>query len=257
MSFMAEVRHERPRRLLRGARARREHRRRRAPDARDLRRRLALRGRHLGPARPPADRLAVRPRRDRGAAVRADPARARRAQPLARAVLPAVERHADRAHAPWSWRPTAASTSPLALLFFVPVIFAALSYPLASVVAIGALDYVAYVAVGVAGRRGRTPSTSGFFALCLGVHRRAVRLARPQPGPPPRGARARVARGPADRLPQPPRLRGALRRRAAAARCASGRPVRADHARPRPLQGGQRHARPRAPATSCCAGPSR
>ena len=34
-----------------------------------------------------------------------------------------------------------------------PVIFAALSYPLASVVAIGALDYIAYVAVGVAGDR--------------------------------------------------------------------------------------------------------
>ena len=35
------------------------------------------------------------------------------------------------------------STSPLALLFFVPVVFAALSYPLASVVAVAALDYVA------------------------------------------------------------------------------------------------------------------
>jgi len=39
------------------------------------------------------------------------------------------------------------STSPLALLFFIPVVFAALSYPLASVVAIAALDYVAYVVV--------------------------------------------------------------------------------------------------------------
>ena len=59
------------------------------------------------------------------------------------------------------------STSPLALLFFIPVIFAALSYPLASVVAIGALDYVAYVAVGVAGDR-PDPEYVGFFALCLG-----------------------------------------------------------------------------------------
>src|SRR5438874_7131435 len=32
------------------------------------------------------------------------------------------------------------STSPLALLFFVPMVFAALSYPLASVIVIGALD---------------------------------------------------------------------------------------------------------------------
>ena len=59
------------------------------------------------------------------------------------------------------------STSPLALLFFIPVVFAALSYPLASVVTIAALDYVAYVAVGVAGER-PDPEYVGFFALCLG-----------------------------------------------------------------------------------------
>jgi len=59
------------------------------------------------------------------------------------------------------------STSPLALLFFVPVVFAALSYPLASVVTIGALDYIAYIAVGVAGRQ-PDPEYVGFFALCLG-----------------------------------------------------------------------------------------
>ena len=59
------------------------------------------------------------------------------------------------------------ATSPLALLFFVPVVFAALSYPLASVVAIGALDYLAYVAVGVAGTS-PSPEYVAFFALCLG-----------------------------------------------------------------------------------------
>jgi diguanylate cyclase (GGDEF)-like protein len=58
------------------------------------------------------------------------------------------------------------STSPLALLFFVPVVFAALSYPLASVIAISALDYVAYVAVGVAGQR-PDPQYVGFFAFSL------------------------------------------------------------------------------------------
>jgi diguanylate cyclase (GGDEF)-like protein/putative nucleotidyltransferase with HDIG domain len=58
------------------------------------------------------------------------------------------------------------STSPLALLFFIPVVFAALTYPLASVVAIGALDYVAYVAVGVAVKQ-PDPEYVGFFALCL------------------------------------------------------------------------------------------
>src|SRR3954452_17782913 len=54
------------------------------------------------------------------------------------------------------------STSPLALLFFVPVVFAALSYPLTSVIVIGALDYIAYVAVGVAGTRPDPPYV-GFF----------------------------------------------------------------------------------------------
>lgn len=59
------------------------------------------------------------------------------------------------------------STSPLALLFFVPVVFAALSYPLKSVIAIAALDYVAYVAVGVAGEQPK-PEYVGFFAFSLG-----------------------------------------------------------------------------------------
>jgi diguanylate cyclase (GGDEF)-like protein len=59
------------------------------------------------------------------------------------------------------------STSPLALLFFVPVVFAALSYPLASVVVIGALDYIAYVAVGVFGQQ-PDPQYVGFFAFSLG-----------------------------------------------------------------------------------------
>jgi diguanylate cyclase (GGDEF)-like protein len=58
------------------------------------------------------------------------------------------------------------SNSPLALLFFVPVVFAALSYPLPSVVAISALDYVAYVAVGVAGTR-PDQQYVGFFAFSL------------------------------------------------------------------------------------------
>jgi diguanylate cyclase (GGDEF)-like protein len=57
--------------------------------------------------------------------------------------------------------------SPLALLFFIPVVFAALSYPLASVVAIGAVDYLAYIAVGVTGAR-PDPEYVGFFALSLG-----------------------------------------------------------------------------------------
>lgn len=58
------------------------------------------------------------------------------------------------------------STSPLALLFFVPVVFAALSYPLPSVIAIGALDYVAYVAVGATGAQ-PDPEYVAFFAFSL------------------------------------------------------------------------------------------
>jgi diguanylate cyclase (GGDEF)-like protein len=58
------------------------------------------------------------------------------------------------------------STSPLALLFFVPVVFAALSYPLPSVIAISALDYIAYVAVGVASTR-PDQQYVGFFAFTL------------------------------------------------------------------------------------------
>jgi diguanylate cyclase (GGDEF)-like protein len=58
------------------------------------------------------------------------------------------------------------STSPLALLFFVPVVFAALSYPLVPVIVISALDYVAYVAVGVAGEQ-PDPQYVGFFAFSL------------------------------------------------------------------------------------------
>jgi diguanylate cyclase (GGDEF)-like protein len=58
------------------------------------------------------------------------------------------------------------STSPLALLFFVPVVFAALSYPLASVIVISALDYIAYVAVGVGGSH-PDPEYVGFFAFSL------------------------------------------------------------------------------------------
>jgi diguanylate cyclase (GGDEF)-like protein len=58
------------------------------------------------------------------------------------------------------------STSPLALLFFVPVVFAALSYPLPSVILIGALDYIAYIAVGV-GAAHPHPEYVAFFAFSL------------------------------------------------------------------------------------------
>jgi diguanylate cyclase (GGDEF)-like protein len=59
------------------------------------------------------------------------------------------------------------STSPLALLFFIPLIFAALSYPMVLVVAIGSIDYLAYIVVGATGASPHREYV-GFFALCLG-----------------------------------------------------------------------------------------
>jgi diguanylate cyclase (GGDEF)-like protein len=58
--------------------------------------------------------------------------------------------------------------SPFALLFFLPIAFAALSYPLPSVVAIGALDVLTFVTVGLAGGNASQPSLA-FFASCLAI----------------------------------------------------------------------------------------
>ncbi len=45
--------------------------------------------------------------------------------------------------------------SPLALIFFIPVVFAAMSYPLGSVLAVGGLSVAGYLALAVDGRRRR------------------------------------------------------------------------------------------------------
>ena len=55
--------------------------------------------------------------------------------------------------------------SPLALLFFLTVVFVGLSYPQRSVVAIGAIDVLAFVGVGLA-TRSPQPSLA-FFTTCL------------------------------------------------------------------------------------------
>ena len=55
--------------------------------------------------------------------------------------------------------------SPLALLFFLPVVFVGLSYPQRSVVIIGALDVLALVGVGVIS--GSSQAALAFFATCL------------------------------------------------------------------------------------------
>ena len=84
-----------------------------------------------------------------------------------------------------------------------------------------------------------------------GLHRRVacllgrpVRVAVAEPRPPSRAAHPDVAHGPAHRLPEPARIRGARDR---GARCGDARrpQARAGAVRPRQLQGRQRHERPR------------
>ena len=60
------------------------------------------------------------------------------------------------------------ATSPLALLFFLPLAFAALSYPLPSVVAIGAVDVLAFVVTGLAAGHASQPHLA-FFATVLAI----------------------------------------------------------------------------------------
>jgi diguanylate cyclase (GGDEF)-like protein len=58
--------------------------------------------------------------------------------------------------------------SPLALIFFMPVIFAAMSYPLVSVVAVGGLSVGLYLLLAVT-QSGSTSSYEWMFAVMLGV----------------------------------------------------------------------------------------
>src|SRR4051794_13524807 len=69
------------------------------------------------------------------------------------------------------------TTSPLALLFFIPLVYAALSYPLVSVLAIAMVDFLCYIGavsfvftrLGLDTVEQPTPEYSGFFAFCLAV----------------------------------------------------------------------------------------
>ncbi|MFL5840363.1 MAG: GGDEF domain-containing protein, partial [Thermoleophilaceae bacterium] len=68
-------------------------------------------------------------------------------------------------------------TSPLALMFFIPLVYAALSYPLVSMIAVAALDFLCYVGavsfafttLGIDTADAPSPEYSGFFAFALGV----------------------------------------------------------------------------------------
>ena len=69
------------------------------------------------------------------------------------------------------------TTSPLALLFFIPMVYAALSYPLLSVLLVAGVDFLCYVGavsfvftrLGLDTVEQPTPEYSGFFAFCLAV----------------------------------------------------------------------------------------
>src|SRR5215212_3403969 len=69
------------------------------------------------------------------------------------------------------------TTSPLALLFFIPLVYAALSYPLVSVVVVAAIDFLCYVGavsfvftrLGLDTIEQPRPEYSGFFAFSLAV----------------------------------------------------------------------------------------
>jgi diguanylate cyclase (GGDEF)-like protein len=68
-------------------------------------------------------------------------------------------------------------TSPLALLFFIPMVYAALSYPLLSVIAVAVIDFLCFVGavsfvftgLGLDTVEQPKPEYSGFFAFALGV----------------------------------------------------------------------------------------
>ena len=69
------------------------------------------------------------------------------------------------------------TTSPLALLFFIPLVYAALSYPLLSVLAIAGFDFLCYIGavsfvftrLGLDSIDQPKPEYSGFFAFTLAV----------------------------------------------------------------------------------------
>jgi diguanylate cyclase (GGDEF)-like protein len=61
-----------------------------------------------------------------------------------------------------------AARSPFALLFFLPLAFAALSYPLPSVVTIGVIDVIAFVATGLVAGQASEPHLA-FFASILTI----------------------------------------------------------------------------------------
>ena len=114
--------------------------------------------------------------------------------------------------------------SPLTFVFFLPMVFAAVFYPLRLFVPVGAADMIAFVLVGDL-YGDPDPTYVAFIAACLAFSAvlcawQAQNHDRHRERP-----HADVAHGPAHRLPQPARVRGARDGRARCARRAQAAPL--------------------------------
>ena len=132
------------------------------------------------------------------------------------------------------------SRSVLGAIFFLPLIFGSLSYPTRSVAICGVMSVCAYAVAALLAGGAEADAVGGL----LRPPRRGRgdgRLPGVEPRAPAARARAALALGPADGLPQPPRLHRALRGGAVGPRAPRRSPARPDRDRPRRLQGRQRH----------------
>ena len=120
--------------------------------------------------------------------------------------------------------------SPLRATFFLPLFFAALSYPPRSVAATGVLSVLGYLGAALLGGHA-TAETLGHLLRDPGSRDGDQHLPRRQPRAPARRAADALALGPARRRPDPPRLHRALRGRALRPRPPRQPPARPDHRR--------------------------
>ena len=117
-------------------------------------------------------------------------ARRDRPQPTPRAVLPGWTL-IDFAMLVLGTAADGGTASPLVLLFFVPVVFSSMSYPLGSVVAVGLLSVASYLGVALA-TGGIERRLRGRLCAVAALHRPPERLAGAEPQAPAR-ARWRLA----------------------------------------------------------------
>ena len=105
-------------------------------------------------------------------------------------------------------------SSPIAAVYFLPLVFAALSYPVRSMIAVSVHRRHARTSSRARRGRRRLDHRGGVRRPHAGLRELDVRLAGAHPRAPAQRAQPRLARRPAHGRAEPPRLRGALRRRA-------------------------------------------